>query len=242
MGCQCLNKKTEDLEIKTEDNIDLNVSDPAIKNEFNKLEYDNVLEKENNNKNILQEKSTNLDNHLDNNIFDDNINKFNYRVLNLINKIRKDPPSYANTILENIKNITQENNKLIFKRKVKVLLNKGESEFQKAAEILKKTSPMNELEVKKEIEIRLPLSKEEVYDDLLLINQVNIIRQNYNINVYFKNMIKNPEIAVLMLIVDDSLENPGMRRNAILNPKFRKIGISSKFIDNIFISFFSFSK
>ncbi len=55
-------------------------------------------------------------------------------------------------------------------------------------------------------------------------------------------MIKNPEIAVLLLIVDDSINNPGAKRNAILNPNFRKIGINSKFIGSTFVSYFSFSK
>ena len=140
------------------------------------------------------------------------------------------------------KKITVEGNKTVFRKKVKVLLNKGESEFKNAADILKKTNPMNELVSKKEIEIPLPLSYEEIHDNLLLINQVNIIRQNFNVNVYFKNLIKNPEIAVLLLIVDDSVSNPGAKRRAILNPLFKKIGINSKFVGTTFVSFFSFSK
>ena len=103
-------------------------------------------------------------------------------------------------------------------------------------------SPMNDLIMKNEIAIPLPLSQEEISDNALLINQVNLIRQNYNINVYFKNLIKNPEIAVLLLIVDDSVSNPGAKRRAILNPLFKKIGINSKFVGTTFVSFFSFSK
>ena len=165
-------------------------------------------------KNEIQDKITDLDSQIDN-AKEETVNRFNFRVLELINKIRKNPPSYANTVLDNIKNITVEGNKTVFRKKVKVLLNKGESEFKNAADILKKTNPMNELVSKKEIEIPLPLSYEEIHDNLLLINQVNIIRQNFNVNVYFKNLIKNPEIAVLMLIVDDSVDNPGMRRRRI---------------------------
>ena len=101
---------------------------------------------------------------------------------------------------------------------------------------------MNELVMKSEIAIPLPLAEEEINDNTLLINQVNNIRQSHNINVYFKNMIKNPEIAVLLLIVDDSLNNPGAKRNAILNPNFKKMGINSNFVGTTFVSFFSFSK
>ena len=238
MGCECLNKKQEEEEINKEEKVDPNKSDPAIVNQFNLNEYENAILVENN---VVDDKVTDLDTNFvkENN---ETTNRFNSRVLDLINKIRRDPPSYANTILENIQYITNENNKLIFKKKVKVLLNKGEDAFRNAAEDLKKMGPMNDLTMKDEIAIPLPLSQEEIYDDALLINQVNIIRQNYNINVYFKNMIKNPEIAVLLLIVDDSIHSPGAKRRAILNPNFRKIGINSKFINTTFVSFFSFSK
>jgi len=238
MGCECLNKKQEEEEINKEEKVDPNKSDPAIVNQFNLNEYENAILVENN---VVDDKVTDLDTNF---VKESNetTNRFNSRVLDLINKIRRDPPSYANTILENIQYITNENNKLIFKKKVKVLLNKGEEAFRNAAEDLKKMGPMNDLTMKNEIAIPLPLSQEEIYDDALLINQVNIIRQNYNINVYFKNMIKNPEIAVLLLIVDDSVHSPGAKRKAILNPNFRKIGINSKFINTTFVSFFSFSK
>ena len=238
MGCECLNKKQEEEEINKEEKVDPNKSDPAIVNQFNLNEYENAILVENN---VVDDKVTDLDTNF---VKESNetTNRFNSRVLDLINKIRRDPPSYANTILENIQYITNENNKLIFKKKVKVLLNKGEEAFRNAAEDLKKMGPMNDLTMKDEIAIPLPLSQEEIYDDALLINQVNIIRQNYNINVYFKNMIKNPEIAVLLLIVDDSVHSPGAKRKAILNPNFRKIGINSKFINTTFVSFFSFSK
>jgi uncharacterized protein YkwD len=238
MGCECLNKKQEEEEINKEEKVDPNKSDPAIVNQFNLNEYENAILVENN---VVDDKITDLDTNFvkENN---ETTNRFNSRVLDLINKIRRDPPSYANTILENIQYISNENNKLIFKKKVKVLLNKGEEAFRNAAEELKKTAPMNDLTIKNEIAIPLPLSQEEINDNALLINQVNIIRQNYNINVYFKNMIKNPEIAVLLLIVDDSANSPGAKRRAILNPHFRKIGINSKFINTTFVSFFSFSK
>ena len=236
-ACQC-NKKEEEEEIKAEEKVEKE-SNPAMINEFNLEEYEN---------DILEEKKESEDDvitNLESNIIKENngtTNRFNIRAIDLINKIRRDPPSYANTILENMKYIIKENNKLIFKKKVKVLLNKGEESFKNAANELRQMNPMGDLKMKNEIAIPLPLSKEEINDNALLINQVNIIRQNYNINVYFKNMIKNPEIAVLLLIVDDSVSNPGAKRKAILNPYFKNIGINSNFIGNTFVSFFSFSK
>ena len=130
--CQC-NKKEEEKEIKAEEKVE-NESNPAIINEFNLEEYENAILVENN---VVDDKVTDLDTNF---VKESNetTNRFNSRVLDLINKIRRDPPSYANTILENIQYISNENNKLIFKKKVKVLLNKGEEAFRNAAEELKK--------------------------------------------------------------------------------------------------------
>jgi len=240
MGCQCLNKQQEEGDMDNKNNVVEKKSDSAISNDFNLEEYENTNPFD---KNLIN---------IDDNITDlgtkivieieETTNRFNFRALDLINKIRRDPPSYANTILENMKYITTENNKLIFKKKVKVLLNKGEEAFKNAAESLKQMKPMDDLVKKNEIVIPLPLNEDEINDNTLLVNQVNNIRQNYNINVYFKNLIKNPEIAVLLLIVDDSKNNPGAKRKAILNPAFRKIGINSRFIGTTFVSLFSFSK
>ena len=240
MGCQCLNKKQEEEEIKHEENEVANKSDSAISNDFNLEECENINPLD---KNIVEIEDNITD--LESKMVKENeetTNRFNFRALDLINKIRRDPPAYADTILENMKYIVNENNKIIFKKKVKVLLNKGEEAFKSAAEILKQTNPMEDLIKKNEIAIPLPLTEDEINDNTLLVNQVNNLRQNYNINVYFKNLIKNPEIAVLLLIVDDSKNNPGAKRNALLNPKFRKIGINSKFIGTTFVSLFSFSK
>ena len=240
MGCQCLNKKQEQEEIKQEENEVANKSDSAISNDFNLEEYENINPLD---KNIVEIEDNITD--LESKMVKENeetTNRFNFRALDLINKIRRDPPAYADTILENMKYIVNENDKIIFKKKVKVLLNKGEEAFKSAAEILKQTNPMEDLIKKNEIAIPLPLTEDEINDNTLLVNQVNNLRQNYNINVYFKNLIKNPEIAVLLLIVDDSKNKPGAKRNALLNPKFRKIGINSKFIGTTFVSLFSFSK
>ena len=241
-GCNCLEKRTEeDNEIKNTDSKNLNNSEPEIYNTFNQNEYENVLLNEKNNQDDKEEENTNLES----NIINENeqqSNKFNNTTLEIINEVRKNPQNYSKKILDNMKYILEENGKKIFKRKVKVLLNRGEEAFKEAASILEKTTPMNELVMKPQIVIPLPENEDEMNDNIMLRNKVNRIREDHNINVYFKNMIKNPEIAVLLLIVDDSINNPGAKRNVILNPNFKKIGINSKFIGSTFVSYFSFSK
>ena len=244
MGCNCFNKTNEEEnEINNEQDDIKSESEPEIENLFNPEEYENVMLTEK--KEIEEEEEiANLEPVLiDNNENVQNTNnKFNITTLELINQVRKDPKSYSKKILDNIQYITQENKKIIFKRKVKVLLNLGEIAFQEASKALANMEPMEELIMKPEINIPLPVNENEMSNNNFIKNKADKIRENHNINIYFKNMIKNPEIAVLLLIVDDSVNSPGKKRNAILNPEFRKIGIISGFIGKTFISHFSFSK
>ena len=44
------------------------------------------------------------------------------------------------------------------------------------------------------------------------------------------------------MIVDDSHKNAGKKRECILSPEYKYIGINSKFIGKTFIAYFSFGK
>ena len=55
--------------------------------------------------------------------------------------------------------------------------------------------------------------------------------------------MSDPDISVLLMIVDDRNKlDSGRKRKTILNKDMKYIGITSKYIDNIFVSYFSFSK
>ena len=179
-------------------------------------------------------------------------NIFNKRVFEIINKIRMNPIAYSQFIVENIKNISIENCEetnektgmkevkqvIIFKKKVKVKLFKGEDEFIEAAKLLTKMPPMEPLQFNEDIIMPIPDSFEVMNDIDFTKNK--IIKSN--INIFFKSNIKNPEIAVLLMIVDDNESSEKKKRNAILNKEFKYIGIDSKFINNKFVSYFTFSK
>jgi hypothetical protein len=236
-GCNCLDKKPEENnEINNLENENKEHSEPEIMNPFYPEEYENVMLEE---KKDVEEELTDLESLAQEN---EQYDQFSIRAFGLINSIRKDPASYSSKIIDHIQYIMVENDKKIFKKKVKVLLSRGEDAFREAANELSQLAPMGELVMKPEIMIPLPETEEQLNNNLLLRNNVNLIRKTYNINVYFKNLIKNPEIAVLLLIVDDCANNPGKKRKAILNPEFRKIAINSKFLGSKFISHFSFSK
>ena len=170
-------------------------------------------------------------------------------MLEIINKIREDPVSYADYIEDSIKNIIEEvdkndetKTKLIYKKKVKVALTRGEVAFREAAEILRNMEPVPPLELNENIIIPLPQTEEEIKDPTFLKEQVKALRENTNIDIFFKDLIKIPEVSALLMVVDDSVKNPGRKRHAVLNKDFKYVGINSHFIGKTFVAYFAFSK
>ena len=248
MGCQCANSAEEqkiellkkESEIKDnqeqeqdQENRESNIF--GLKNQ----EYDSQ-----NNNNSGNLNGENINDSVKNREANAKYSDYSETIIKLINQIRQDPVSFADTIEESIVNIFEdvEKNKLIYKKKVKVALTKGEPAFREAAEKLRQMSSLPPLIFKPEICIPLPDDEEDVKDSSYLKEQVKIIRENYNIDVFFKDLIKIPEVSALLMIVDDSGKNPGRKRQAVLNPNFKYIGVTSKFIGKTFVAYFSFSK
>ena len=261
MGCQCANKEDEN---KSE--IIKEIEEEARQNEennnnFNSYSKEGIFGLDGLNQNENQEKppSEKPDNENDNDFNENEMNNnleknikysdYPQKMLGLINQIRANPVSYADVIEECIQNITEEQDKIdetktriIYKKKVKVALNRGEIAFKDAAEELRNMEPLPPLELKNDICVPLPEEEAEIKDSSYLREQVKIIREKTNIDVFFKDLIKIPEVSALLMIVDDSEKNPGKKRQAVLNPEFKYIGISSKFIGKTFIAYFAFSK
>ena len=261
MGCQCANKEDEN---KSE--IIKEIEEEARQNEennnnFNSYSKEGIFGLDGLNQNENQEKppSEKPDNENDNDFNENEINNnleknikysdYPQKMLDLINQIRANPVSYADVIEECMQNITEEQDKndesktrIIYKKKVKVALNRGEIAFKDAAEELRNMEPLPPLELKNDICVPLPEEEAEIRDSSYLREQVKIIREKTNIDVFFKDLIKIPEVSALLMIVDDSEKNPGKKRQAVLNSEFKYIGISSKFIGKTFIAYFAFSK
>ena len=173
------------------------------------------------------------------------------KMLNLINKIRENPRDFADVIEDSIQNIITEDNKygenniprVIYKHKVKVALNRGEQAFREVAEELRNMASAPPLQFKEEICIPLPDNENDFKDQNYLRNKVkDILSKNMHINVFYKDLIKIPEVAVLLMIVDDNGKNSGKKRKALLNKNFKYIGITYRFIGKTFMSYYSFSK
>ena len=265
MGCQCTNKEEESNNELLRKEANIENEEYADNKFYGKKEENFGLENQNfdkqadfsgeNNENYEEEqqeqelKQNNNDNDKINEEKNAKYSEYPEKMLLLINKIRADPVSYADIIEDSIQNIVEEQDKddetktrIIYKRKVKVALNRGELAFKEAADELRSMNSMHPLELKNDICIPLPEDEDEIKDSSYLREQVRILRENTNIDVFFKDLIKVPEVSALLMIVDDSGKNPGKKRQAVLNKDFKYIGISSKFIGKTFIAYFAFSK
>ena len=209
MGCKCTNSNEEENEIQKNALEEENAEN--AENDFNKnFDQNDDLLGLNNQENLFQEqiennepatrKDSNNEKLLllekENNIndYDPNAKYADYpeKIVELINNIREDPVGYADIIEDNIKNIIEEEDKneptnirLIFKKKVKVALNKGEPVFREAAEILRSLSPLPPLEFREEKCIPLPENEEELKDPTFLREKVKKIRKETRIDVFF---------------------------------------------------------
>ena len=250
MGCQC-NKKTEEEEELNKE------AEPNLKKESENKELetgDNL----NNQKNIdINQENTNPKNEEQDEDYLEKLNEeknakyaeYPDKMLEIINKIRENPAAYADVIEDSIKYIIEVPDKedetksrLVFKKKVKVALNKGESAFHEAAEILRQMEPMAPLEFNGNICIPLPQDEEELRDPNYLKEQVKTMKEDNNIDLFFKDLIKLPDVSALLMVVDDSVKNSGRKRQAILNKDFKYIGINSHFVGKTFLAYFAFSK
>ena len=250
MGCQCSKKTEEEEELNKE-------AEPNLKKESENKELetgDNL----NNQKNIdINQENTNPKNEEQDEDYLEKLNEeknakyaeYPDKMLEIINKIRENPVAYADVIEDSIKYIIEVPDKedetksrLVFKKKVKVALNKGESAFHEAAEILRQMEPMAPLEFNGNICIPLPQDEEELRDPNYLKEQVKTMKEDNNIDLFFKDLIKLPDVSALLMVVDDSVKNSGRKRQAILNKDFKYIGINSHFVGKTFLAYFAFSK
>lgn len=156
------------------------------------------------------------------------------RVFNLINKIRTNPSEFISAIEQAEKYIIEKNDRKIFQSNgLKISLNEGKSMFKDCADYLKTLSPMEELNFCDDIVLECPTEEIQIKDKNIFREKVLEKKNKYGILAYFKDAICIPEISVLLMMVDDSAKNPRKKREALLNPNYKFIGISSSDVGNI---------
>lgn len=267
MGCRCANSNEEEYEINkrnmAEENIYNNNNEKNKLNNSNNHFSNNDYNSDKNKTNFSpiakeaenfqeNEAAPNPDIERENNEISKNQKYLNYpeRIIDIINTIRQDPVSYADVVIDSMKNIVEDNNKddstknkIIYKKKVKVALTRGKPAFLEAAEHLRNTEPLPPLEFVPEICIPLPEDELDMKDTNFLKKKVIELRkEGINIDIFYKDLVKIPEVSALLMIVDDSGRNAGKKRQTLLDKDVKYIGVNSKFVGKTFIAYLSFVK
>jgi hypothetical protein len=188
----------------------------------------------------------------------DEIDNLNYpeTLLKIINIIRTQPQLYAEKVDYAVRYIKIENQiindkitgqkqtieKPIFKKKVKVALNKGESVFYETSKRLREMISIPPLEMNNNLLINLQNTKKEIYDNKYLIKQAEKIKQKSSLEFFYKDLIKEPNISALLMVVDDTEKNDFKKRDIILNPDLKYVGINCRYIGKTFVAYLGFSK
>ena len=166
-------------------------------------------------------------------------------IFNYINKLRTEPKNMAKIIENNKQYIfSEENNKIYFKKnKIKFHLFKGIITFNETIDFLNNLNPMEKLIFNKNITVGIPKS-ENIINILDYLNkEVKELNNNDKyITSFWKEIVKDPEVAFLMMVVDDNCIKIGQKRYDLVNPEVKCIGISSGEINTNFFCFITLSK
>ena len=181
------------------------------------------------------------DDSLEENIIDKSVpsDEFSKYIFTQINLLRENPSSFINLIQGSESNIQRDKkNRLIYKAKLKVALDKGIKAFEEAKLILSNTKPMPKLNFDYDMKLKLPKNEINIKSNNYLKNQV-VIKSNKGISIkaYWKEIIYDPETCFVLMIVDDNGKKAGFKRRNLLNPEYKYIGISSININNNFICY-----
>ena len=217
--------KNELFHLISDKNVTINVDELGSK--YNTIE---ILEKEDDEEEDIKEDN------IDKTMPSDEFSKY---IFDQINLLRENPSSFIELIQNSKSNITiDQKNRLIYKTKVKVALDKGIKAFEEAKLILSNTKPMEKLKFNYNMKLKLPKKEVNIKSYNYLKNQILIKADNgINIKSYWKEVISEPETCFILMIVDDNGKKAGYKRRSILNPEYKYIGISSKMINNNFICY-----
>ena len=155
---------------------------------------------------------------------------FSRYIFEQINALRENPQSFIDIIEKAKKHITIDDKTgiKIYKSSVKVALNNGESAFDEAINVLKKTEPMQKLKFNPDFVIDLPSNELDVKSKEYIMDQVRLkIDSGIDIKSFWKDIVSDAESCFILTIVDDSGLNDGNKRNDILNKENKYIGIST---------------
>jgi hypothetical protein len=156
-----------------------------------------------------------------------------------INQIRNNPKKFIKIIKESISNIGyNKKGNLIYIGDLKVALYKGKIAFEEAIDSLSRTKPMNSLIFKSELCVDIP-QKEKYFKsgDYLRKEIKEKVKNGIIIRAFWRDIINDPKINFLLMIVDDNPIRRGDKRKDILDPKMKYIGINSGTMGKSFVCY-----
>ena len=232
---------SNDINSKRKLDENISVKQKQIKNKNSKKSVNKKINLDINEIKLKRELNSNLNNNTINE--KKPMDDFSQYIFNHINKIRENPQSFINNIEEAKPYILyNKSKKLIYKKNVKVALSEGIPAFQEAISILKICKPMNKLIFEPKLMVKLPDNEDDIIDKEYFKYEIRkMISEGIPIKSYWRDIINDPETSFLMMIVDDTGKKSGMKRNDILDPNMKYIGICSKSIGKYFICFLTFS-
>ena len=237
------NSKTFSNDINSKRELEGNISEirkKQIKNRISKKQLDKKINIDSNEIKLKREINTNIQNIIE---VKKPMDDFSRYIFDHINKIRENPQSFINNIEEAKTFILyNKSKKLIYKKNVKVALSEGIPAFQEAISILKICKPMNKLIFEPKLMVKLPDNEDDIINKEYFKYEIKKMKsKGIPIKSYWRDIINEPETSFLMMIVDDTGMKSGMKRNDILDPNMKYIGICSKSIGKYFICFLTFS-
>ena len=238
---ESMNKERNEIEINNEENYDIyDIVDPKKIQEDDK-EGVNAL------KFRIESKDEQINNNKENT--DSNFyftttserpkDEFSEYIFDNINQIRENPQSFIKVIEQAKKNIILDKRGIyIYKSAVKVALSRGLPAFDETIDFLKKLKPMPKLIFSNDLLIDVPINEEQLKDKKYMNEQINAKVQNgIPIKSFWRDIIKDHQTCLILMIVDDNGANSGKKRNDILDPNMQCIGIVSKKIGKNFASY-----
>ena len=164
---------------------------------------------------------------------------FSKYIFDGINSIRENPQSFI-PIIERAKNNIMYDKKgiCVYKSSVKVALSKGIPAFDESIDYLKNLRPMQKLIFSSELLIPPPENEDQIKDKTYMNEIINEkVQSGIPIKSFWRDIIKDRETCLILMIVDDTGANSGKKRNDILDPTMQCIGITSKRIGKSFASY-----
>lgn len=146
-----------------------------------------------------------------------------------INSIRAKPQSFIKYLRSAINNIVcDKKGNLFYDGNLKVALCKGKIVFEETISFLEKIKPMKPLIFRKELCVPIPIKEKDFESGDYLRKEIKtIIDKGVSVRAFWRDIIKDPEMNFLLMIVDDNFIRRGAKRKDILNSNMKYIGINS---------------